>query len=130
MTAPLCIGCRVQRVKRRYGLMPQKRGERLESGIRWRWFCSRWCASRAMGLANLNSPTFKAACQACRTRAQAKVLSRLVHASKGELTAEGLVDPKVLIKVVMGEIRLAYSRGYTAGSARREYAERKRKVAA
>lgn len=116
MAAPLCIGCHGRTVRRRVGGYVSKvRGPRIIDGIHWRWFCSKPCASAAMGRANMNNDNFKIASQAHRDKARLKALARLVVLCKASMDPDERIPVKRVVKAFMVERALAYSRGYSAG---------------
>lgn len=119
MTGPLCVGCGVVPVQRKMGRKEPKRGPRVIDGVRWRWFCSRVCASRQMGQDNCRTQVFRMAEAKHRQQRERVVLGRLVKAVKPFVDDSGRVPASALVKAAMMELRIAYHRGYCAGVLRR-----------
>lgn len=112
--APLCsrAGC-CRPVKRSWGQSnPSARGLRIVDGLRWRWFCSKRCASFER-MAHVDG---RQQCDAARRanirRGEQRLLQRLVNLCKGARDANGKVDPKDMVKALMTEFRRQYQRQY------------------
>ena len=41
---PVCIGCGINRCRRKWGDRPVKRGKRIINGKQWAWYCKPGCA--------------------------------------------------------------------------------------
>jgi hypothetical protein len=110
MTAPLCIGCQKNPVKRRsgrgeYGI----RGPRIEHGLRWGWFCSRSCGSAAR---SHSRETMQKIAAARVKHGERRVMERLIAACKERMDEHGRVDPRDFVRVMMLELRKQYQRQY------------------
>jgi hypothetical protein len=108
VTPPLCHHCRKKPVGRIYGTTrTYKRGPRVIDGTRWAWFCSKACAGAANAEVALRSPLRKARHTLWTQAAQRRCLQRLVVACRDVIDANGKVDPKDFVRMMMRELMVA-----------------------
>ncbi len=112
MNQPICLKCSTP-VKRMGGLGPYgTKGPRIVDGLRWRWYCCKSCA------ASDRTPSRDTMLKVARARVQAgqrRIMARLVAACKDHMDAQGKVDPRDFVKVMMRELQMQYQRQYQRG---------------
>ena len=112
-TPPPCAGEGCSKpVNRHYGKHKPKRGYRYVDGVRWCWFCSRKCAGGDKG--HINIEACRRTGRENRQRAEKRTLQRLVAACRDVMDENQMVPAKAMVRVMMDEVRKAYSRGATA----------------